>query len=326
MSANSNTDGATDDTKGGYSLRDRLKAWWDGTELLETPAASGADSDSGPDAGAGTNPVAEDEGPRKRWEPSRVDLVQKVWGEGFVSPGGRKYTSDIVTSFGLDPAMSVLDLGSGLGGSARAMCEKFGVWVTGLEIDEDLVEAGMALSVMAGMGEKVPVQLFDPATFEHKHASVDCVFSKEFLFAVQDKNKFLKVIEDMLKPKGQFLFTDFVLAEPQLRSPTLENWMENEPLKPRPWAVEDYEVGLVGAKLEVRVSEDITKDYRAMVIKGWSDYAGSAESGGVGKESAPALVEEVELWTRRIQAIDSGDLKVYRIHVFKKEAGLGMSH
>ena len=324
MSANLNTDGATEDGKGGYSLRDRLKAWWDGTELLETPAASGADSDL--DAGAEIDPVVEDAGPRKLWEPSRVNLVQKVWGEGFVSPGGRKHTIDMVTIFGLDPSMSVLELGTGLGGSARAMCEKFGVWVTGLEIDEDLAEAGMALSVKAGMGEKVPVQLFDPATFEHKHASIDCVFSKEFLFAVQDKNKFLKAIENILKPKGQFLFTDFVLAEAQLRSPTLENWIENEPLKPRPWAVEDYEVGLVDAKLEVRVTEDITKDYRAMVIKGWSDYTGSAESGGVGKESAPALVEEVELWTRRIQAIDSGDLKVFRIHAFKKEEGLGMSH
>jgi SAM-dependent methyltransferase len=324
MSANSNTDGATGDTKGGYSLRDRLKAWWDGTELLELPAAS--DADSGPDAGAENSTVAEDEGPRKLWEPSRINLVQKVWGDGFVSPGGRKHITDMVTSFGLDPSMGVLDLGAGLGGSARVMCEKFGVWVTGFEIDEDLAEAGMALSVKAGMGEKVPVQLFDPGTFEHKQASVDCVFSKEFLFAVQEKNKFLKAIEDLLKPKGQFLFTDFVLAEAQLRSPTLENWMENEPIRPRPWAVEDYEVGLVSAKLEVRVTEDITKDYRAMVIKGWSDYTGSAEAGGVGKESAPSLVEEVELWTRRIQAIDSGDLKVFRFLAFKKDAGLGMSH
>jgi hypothetical protein len=129
-----------------------------------------------------------------------------------------------------------------------------------------------------------------------------------------------------LKPKGQFMFTDFMLAETQLRSPTLENWIEHEPHTPRPWSFEDYEVGLAGAKLDIRVTEDITKEFRAMVIKGWADYTESTKAGSVGLESAPALVDEVELWTRRVQAIDSGDLKVCRIHAFKKEAGLGMTH
>ena len=87
----------------------------------------------------------------------------------------------MVQIFGLDPAMSVLDLGAGLGGAVRTMCEKLaldGVWVTGFEVDEILVEAGMGLSVKYGMGEKAPVHAFDPATFAHKQASVDCVFSK----------------------------------------------------------------------------------------------------------------------------------------------------
>ena len=320
MSANSKSDQATGVGKEAFSLRERLTAWWEGYDLLETPAEP-APAAEPEEAG----PIRY-ETPKQRWETSRVTLVQNVWGEGFTTPGGRKHTVNMVASFGLDPAMSVLDLGSGLGGSARAMCEKFGVWVTGFEVDADLVEAGMGLSVKHGMGEKAPIQVFNPATFEHKPASVDCVFSKEFLFTVKDKNKFLKTIEGLLKPKGQFMFTDFMLAETQLRSPILENWIENEPHTPRPWSLEDYEVGLAGAKLDIRVTEDITKEFRAMVIKGWADYTESTKAGSVGMESAPALVDEVELWTRRVQAIDSGDLKVCRIHAFKKEAGLGMTH
>ncbi len=330
MSANTKTSDSIQDHKATFSLRERLSAWWEGKDLLDMPpGASGGGSAGGSDTGSG---AAEEEGPiryeapKQRWETSRLSLVQKVWGEGFTTPGGRKHTLDMVTSFGLDPAMSVLDLGTGLGGAARAMCEKFGVWVTGFEVDPDLVEAGMALSVKAGMSEKAQVLAFDPATFEHKHASVDCVFSKEFLFAVADKKKFLKAVENLLKPKGQFMFTDFILAEPRLRSTALENWIANEPQKPRPWALEDYEVGLVSAKLDTRVTEDITQVFRAMVIKGWADYTEKAEPGSVGMESAPALVDEVELWTRRIQAIDSGDLKVYRIHALKKDPGLGLTH
>ncbi len=231
----------------------------------------------------------------------------------------------MVKIFGLDPAMTVLDLGAGLGGAARAMCEKFGVWVTGFEVDEGLAEAGMALSVKHGMGEKAPVQAFDPDTFEHKQSSVDCVFSKEFLFTVADKPKFLKAVEDLMKPKGQFLFIDFMLAKSHLRSPTLENWIENEPQKPHPWALADYQDALRELHLDARVTEDVTKAFRAMVIKGWADYTASTRPGSVGSEAAPALVDEVELWTRRIQAIDSGDLKVCRVHAFKPDTGLMMS-
>ena len=328
MSANSKSDQATQatqatqDDRDAFSLRDRLTAWWEGYDLLDLAAARAPAVAAEPEVPH----VVHYEPPKQRWETSRVTLVQEVWGEGFASPGGRKHILNMVTSFGLDPAMSVLDLGAHLGGAARTMCEKFGVWVTGFEVDEVLVEAGMALSVKHGMGEKAPIHVFDPATFEHKHASVDCVFSKEFLFTVADKQKFLNVVENLLKPKGQFLFTDFMLAKPHLRSPTLENWIENEPQTPHPWAMEDYEAGLAGARLYIRVTEDITKEFRAMVIKGWADYTESTQAGSVGHESAPALVDEVELWTRRIQAIDSGDLKVCRVHAFKKETGLGMSH
>jgi len=323
MVANSKTDQATQDDRGAFSLRERLTAWWEGYDLLETPTepAPAAEPADGPEV----THVVHYEPPKQRWETSRVTLVQKVWGEGFATPGGRNHILNMVKIFGLDPAMTVLDLGAHLGGAARIMCGDFGVWVTGFEADEALVEAGMALSIKAGMGEKAPIHAFDPATFEHKQGSVDCVFSKEFLFTVADKKKFLKAVEDLLKPKGQFLFTDFVLAKTHLRSPTLENWIENEPQKPRPWSLEDYQVGLAGAKLDIRVAEDITKTFRALVIKGWADYTESTKSGSVGMETAPTLVDEVELWTRRIQAIDSGDLKVCRIHAFKKNAGLMMS-
>ncbi len=319
MLAKSKSGPVAQDDKDPFSLRERLTAWWEGYDLL-------APADSAPAAEPAVPQVIHYEPPKQRWETSRVSLVQQVWGEGFASPGGHNHILELVNIFGLDPAMTVLDLGAHLGGAARAMCGKFGVWVTGFEVDEALVEAGMGLSVKHGMGEKAPIQVFDPATFEYKQGSVDCVFSKEFLFTVKDKQKFLKTIEDLLKPKGQLLFTDFMLAKPHLRSPILENWIENEPQKPHPWAVEDYEAGLAGAKLDIRVTEDVTKAFRAMVIKGWADYTESTKAGSIGMESAPALVDEVELWTRRIQAIDSGDLKVCRIHAFKKDTGQMMSN
>ncbi len=301
------------------SLRERFLAWWDGDEFLELSENPAPAQEPEP------KHEVHYEVPRQRWETSRVNLVQKLWGEGFASPGGRNHILTMVNIFGLDPAMTVLDLGAGLGGAARFMCEKFGVWVTGFEADAALAEAAMALSVKAGMGEKAPINVFEPKSFEHKAKSVDCVFSKEFLFTVANKPKFLKAVENLLKLKGQFLFTDYILARPHLKSPVLEEWMAHEPLKPHPWALDDYQEALTTVRLDIRVVEDVTEMFRAMVIKGWADYIQSTRRGSIGEEAAPALVDEVELWTRRIQAIDSGDLKVCRVHVFKKESERMMS-
>ena len=319
MGAIFNRSGQAQDDRDAGSLRDRFRAWWDGDEILE-PLAE-------PVPAAEPEPKHEVhyEAPKQRWETTRVSLVQKVWGEGFASPGGRDHILTMIKLFALDPAMTVLDLGAGLGGATRTMCSKFGVWVTGFEVDEALAEAGMALSVKAGMGEKAPIKVFDPDKFQHKQKSVDCVFSKEFLFTVEDKAKFLTAIENLMKPKGQFLFTDFILAKPSLRSPTLQTWIEHEPLKPHPWALEDYQDALATVHLDIRVAEDVTKMFRAMVIKGWADYTQSTRRGSIGEEAAPALVDEVELWSRRIQAIDSGDLKVCRVHAFKKDTERMMS-
>ena len=48
----------------------------------------------------------------------------------------------------------------------RVMAESFGVWVTGLEAERELVKVGMALAEKAGLAKKAPVVIFDPDSFE----------------------------------------------------------------------------------------------------------------------------------------------------------------
>ncbi len=299
-------------------LRDRVKAWWEGYELIE----------QGPQRRAMDHGLDHDvryEQADEFWETARLRLVQEVWGEGFSSPGGTDYILNMIKFFGLDPAHSVLDLGAGLGGASRTVCERFGVWVTGLEADQDLAEAATALSVKAGMGKKAPIQHFDPETFEYKAKSVDCVFSKEFLFSVKHKKEFLESVDILMKGKGQLLFTDYVYAERHVRSPDIDKWIENEPMGAHPWSIEDYQETFADLRLDIRVTEDITESYQRMVTQGWADYIKAASKTGIPDEIAPALVDEVEIWSRRMQAIDSGGVKVYRLHVIKADADALMS-
>ena len=292
---------------------ERFKAWWNGYELEEARRKFIAVQTADP------SHDVRYEAPKLHWETARLRLVQEVWGEGFSSPGGAEHILNMVKFFGLDPAMSVLDLGAGLGGATRAMSQQFGVWVTGLEASKELAEAGMALSVKAGMAKKAAISNFDPATFEHKPKSIDCVFSKEFFFTVADKPEFLRAVENTMKPRGQLLFTDYVLAKPGQHSKALSKWSEFEPNPPHAWAAQDYQDALAAIHLDIRVVEDHTKQFYRMVTRAWADYIVQLQKRGVSSEDAGALVNEVELWARRMQAIEAGDLKVCRIHALKRD-------
>ena len=301
-------------------FRARFMAWWNGHEL------PGASPGSGfvPPSGADGHDVRY-EGPNLQWETARLKLAQEVWGEGFCTPGGAEHILEMVKFFALDPSMSVLDLGAGLGGASRVMAKEFGVWVTGLEANKELAEAGDALSTKAGLGNKAPVKHFDPATFEQKQKSIDCIFSKESFFTIADKPEFLRMVESALKPRGQLLFTDYVLAGRALTSKALDRWAEFEPVTPLPWAAEDYQEALEALHLDIRIVEDHTEQFHGLVTRAWADYIEVLAKRGIEAEEGAALVAEVELWARRVQAIEAGDLKVCRIHALKRDTDRLMS-
>ena len=170
------------------SFRERFMAWWEGYEPPTTRLK----------APAPTHEVHY-EVEKQQWETTRLRLIQEVWGEGFSSPGGTDHILEMVKLFALDPAMSVIDLGAGLGGATRAMCESFGVWVNGFEADNDLAEAAQALSHKAGLAKRASITVFDSETFTRKAKSADCVFSKEFMYTVEDKKEFLTVYMNSLE-------------------------------------------------------------------------------------------------------------------------------
>ncbi|HLB79542.1 MAG TPA: methyltransferase domain-containing protein [Dongiaceae bacterium] len=296
----------------------RLKAWWDGNDLVLKRRE--------PDAGAGAG--ADDDAPRvvgyrdpaRPWETARVRLLQEVWGEGFCAPGGRAETLRQASLFGLNSKMSMLDLGAGLGGPARACVAEYGVWVSGLERDGELATAGAALSTLAGLAKQAEIAGFDPDGFAGPTRSFDCVLARDVLFAVADKARFLKLVDGALKPRGQLLVTDYVLSDSgSPDSVAVRSWIEGEPMRPNPWRADDYTACLRNLKLDIQLVQDTTVTGREQIVSGWAAYAGAASKDRLDADMARCLVEEVELWSRRVAAIDSGDLRLCRVYAVKSD-------
>ena len=292
-------------------LRMRLKAWWDGYDLIvrsldaETGGGAGASKNAAPSAFA-------------RHGPAHIQLMQSVWGDGHVTPGGKSHILQLVKPFNLNPAMTVLDIGAGLGGTGRTVAADFGVRATCMERDAKLVKAGTELSAAAGLGRKVELRTTDLETLDIKAKSFDCIFSKEQLFTVENKSRLIEGIDGALRDQGQFLFTDYVAAKPREASSALDEWAAGEPRPVHPWTPDEYLDALRNCGLDIRISEDITDQHRRFITEGWATYLSARGGESPDPSIASALVEEVELWTRRNQALESGALQAYRFYAIRK--------
>ena len=294
-------------------FRLRFKAWWEGAEVV---VRERQEADAGP--------AAPDEEPLpyeisdKYWNAGRIALVQEVWGEGLVGPGDHDRLLNLIKPLGLNPEINMLDLGAGLGGPARLYSDTFGIWVTGHETDSDLAAAGMEISTMGGFTKKAPISSFDPENLELKEKSYDRIFSKEFLFTVEDKERLFRVIETGLKDNGHILFTDYIVPDGGGQSKALDGWLKAEPVLPRPWSMEKYLKLLTALKLDIRVNEDISQETQVLISRAWANYMGKVEENGLHSKLRPILMEEAQLWARRAKLIESGQLQVCRIHAIKK--------
>ncbi len=141
-------------------LARRMRAWWNGLELTGEagpallPAPSSAPCEAAPVSVEMPPIYSKRKAPL--WTKPRFHLMERVWGTGFSGPGNAEWVAALVSPLALDSKMTVVNLGAGLGGVARAIAESAGVWVTGYESRPDFVEAGMELSKLMGYGQASP--------------------------------------------------------------------------------------------------------------------------------------------------------------------------
>ncbi|MGF1624601.1 MAG: methyltransferase domain-containing protein [Alphaproteobacteria bacterium] len=295
----------------------RIRAWWHGVDVedLVAPADRDADALAAPDAGA---PVAEPEPPKSMWSEDRIAAVEALWGHGHVRPGGDTFTLNFVRPMGLTPAMSIIDMRAGLGGAARALVDTFGLWIAGYEPEEALAAAGHERSIYGGMARKAPIQAYQPATLELKANRYDAAIAFELFSHIRDKTGLFERIVASLKEPGQIMFTEFALKSRGEPTPEIVAWREAEPEISDLWTLREYREMCEDAKLDLRICDDFSDDYRRAALLGWAAAIEQFRPGKQEPNVVALMSEELERWSRRLAAIESGDLRVVRIHAMKK--------
>lgn len=311
--------------RGGDALIKRFHAWWDGVQIDDAAGTRAAGVNTGNCRSAqGLRGPNEQEFARRSssvWTDPQYQIKECMWGTGFVGPGGADYVSTLIKPLGLDSSMSVVEFGASLGGSSRQIHQDTGAWVTGYERSPLLVEAAAEQSAKAGMTRQVKIVKYEPANISLRPESAAAVFSKEALFRIENKAALLKTAHAALRTQGHLLFTDYMLGQPEPDSAAVEDWLHNEPSDAHAWSLEEAYTCLNELGFEVRVSEDTSIEFKSRVLKAIAKFMRNFDGGRqFGAGWRVALLNEVELWARRLNAMESGNAGVYRIYAWKKPA------
>jgi SAM-dependent methyltransferase len=136
---------------------------------------------------------------------------------------GLAATSELGKLAGITADMSVLDVGSGVGGPARFLAATYGCRVTGVDLSEPFVEAARYLSERTGQSAQVSFQAASALNLPFDDGRFDVALLQHVAMNIADRAGLYREVRRVLKAGGRFATFDVVLAG-------------GEPLYPVPWA------------------------------------------------------------------------------------------
>lgn len=128
-------------------------------------------------------------------KPTVEDAIE-ISGIEILHPGGYKLTKRTADLCELKAGMSVLDVSSGRGTQAIYYAKTFGVTVTGLDINKDMIETANEKVKDSGVTEKVSFVLADSQNLPFEDNSFDVVIN-ECAVGIPDDSQ--KVLNEMLR-------------------------------------------------------------------------------------------------------------------------------
>jgi ubiquinone/menaquinone biosynthesis C-methylase UbiE len=136
---------------------------------------------------------------------------------------GLAATAELAKLARITADMSVLDIGSGLGGPARFLAATYGCRVTGVDLSEAFVDAARYLSERTGQSEQVSFETASALELPFDDDHFDAVLLQHVAMNIADRTRLYREVRRVLKSGGRFATFDVVLKS-------------GEPHYPVPWA------------------------------------------------------------------------------------------
>lgn len=136
---------------------------------------------------------------------------------------GLAATAELAKLAGITADMSILDVGSGVGGPARFLAATHGCRVTGVDLSDPFVDAARYLTERTGQSGQVSFQTASALELPYDDGRFDAVLLQHVAMNISDRAQLYREIRRVLKTGGRFATYDVVSNG-------------GEPHYPVPWA------------------------------------------------------------------------------------------
>ena len=157
----------------------------------------------------------------QRYTTQAIKIYERMYGDGYVSCGGKETTTGLVQSLNLKPGERILDVGCGTGGGWQENAYEHQVHVVGVDLSVNMVNLALERRVNIAKHQDVSKrQLCDVAfevadimTREFEDNSFDVIYSRDSILHIEDKTALFERLFRWLKPGGRLLITDYCRAD-----------------------------------------------------------------------------------------------------------------
>lgn len=167
---------------------------------------------------------------------------------------GKESTIEIAKLAQIQPYHMVLDVGCGLGGSARYISNEYDCSVVGIDLTEEYVDVANKLTEFVNLTNKVSFKQGSAIELPFPSDHFDIVWTEHTQMNISDKEKFYGEMSRVLKPKGRLVFHDVFYGN------------TGSPYYPTPWAENDSMSSLCTQEEAKRAIQNSN-----FVIEEWKD-------------------------------------------------------
>jgi SAM-dependent methyltransferase len=138
-------------------------------------------------------------------QPRRPEFQAAEW---MVRWSARTATVELAGMVDMEREAAVLDIGCGIGGTARHLAAEYGCHVTGIDLTPDYCTLACDLSARVGLEGRTSFRQGSALDLPWKDESFDIVWTEHVQMNISDKERFYREAARVLRKGGRFAFHD----------------------------------------------------------------------------------------------------------------------
>lgn len=241
------------------------------------------------------------------YPPRMIAMLEAIWGEGFLSPGGRDEVARVIGDHDLT-GKAVLDIGCGAGGIDVALVQAHGAgFVTGIDVEDAVIAHARRLIDRHGLGGRIGLCKVAPGPLPFPPGTFDVVFSKDSIVHITDKAALMAEVFRVLKPGGWFLASDWLIGHDGPPSPEMAAYIAAEGLDFGMASPGRYRAAMEGAGFQAVETVSRNAWYRVQAREELARLQGADGAAAARVVGADFVAQNAGIWGRMIPMLDSGE-------------------